>query len=145
MGANLPNPQYRSTRDISALHPRLRSIYIQFDGKMHLAGIDFIVTATYRNNVDQDALYAIGRTVGKKGATVTNAKGGESKHNNVDAQGAPLSLAFDIAIMRAGKIDWDKKNPDWKRAGAIGKSLGLVWAGDFKTFPEYPHFQLPEE
>lgn len=134
---------YQSSRNVTALHPRLRSLFILFDSAMREAGIDYIVTATYRNNADQDALYAMGRT--KKGAIVTNARGGESRHNCVDLNGAPASQAFDIVIMANGKCDWNIKNPNWRKAGAIGKSIGLEWAGDWVSFKEYPHFQLPKE
>lgn len=134
---------YQSTRSITAMHPRLRSLYIQFDTLMRQARIDYIVTATYRSNEDQAALYASGRTV--RGKIRTNAIPGQSAHNALDTIGAPASRAFDIAIFKHGKIDWDEKNPDWKRAGVIGKSIGLEWAGDWVTFKEYPHFQLPKE
>lgn len=135
--------KYQSTRAITALHPRLRSLFIAFDTAMRSAGIDYIVTATYRNDDDQNALYAQGRT--KKGAIVTNAQGGESKHNCVDRLGAPCAEAFDIAIMSFGKCDWNVKNPNWRKAGIIGKSVGLEWAGDWISFKEFPHFQLPKE
>ena len=110
---------------------------------MAKAGIDFIVTSTYRNDKDQDALYALGRTV--KGKIVTNAKAGQSRHNIVGAGGIPAAEAFDIVIMSNGKPDWDVKNPNWKKAGKIGVAVGLDWAGNWKSFVEYPHFELPKE
>jgi peptidoglycan L-alanyl-D-glutamate endopeptidase CwlK len=132
-----------SSRKLGDLDPRLASIFYRFDVAMKLAGIDFIVTCTYRNNEDQNAAYASGRTA--KGPIITNAKAGESMHNVTDSDGTPKSRAFDIVIMKSGKIDYDKKNPNWKRAGTIGKSVGLEWAGDWVSFNEYPHFQLPKE
>jgi peptidoglycan L-alanyl-D-glutamate endopeptidase CwlK len=39
-----------------------------------------------------------------------------------------------------GKAVWDDQTI-WKQVGEIGKSCGLEWAGDWKTFKEYPHFQ----
>lgn len=131
-----------SSRNIKDLHPRLRSLYINFDAAMRDAGIDFIVTCTYRSSEEQNRLYAQGRTT--PGAIVTWAKGGESNHNYVDGGGQPSSHAFDIAIMKHGKIDWDIKNPDWKRAGVIGQRLGLVWGGSWAKKKDYPHFELPK-
>jgi peptidoglycan L-alanyl-D-glutamate endopeptidase CwlK len=29
----------------------------------------------------------------------------------------------------------------WQRIGKTGKEAGLEWAGDWKRFKEYPHFQ----
>lgn len=131
---------YPSSRNINDLHPRLRAIFVRFDSAMIKAGIDFIVTCTYRNDRDQDALFAQGRTAA--GRVVTNAKAGQSKHNYVGDNERPASLAFDIVIMTNGKPDWNIDNPAWKIAGKIGKSVGLEWAGDWKSFKEYPHFQI---
>ena len=54
----------------------------------------------------------------------------------------PASLAFDIVPMENGKCQWSKAHPAWKQAAAVGKKLGLPWAGDWKTFIKYPHFEL---
>lgn len=131
---------YPSSRNTKDLHPRLQAIFVRFDIAMHKAGIDYIVTCTYRNGIDQDALYAQGRTA--PGKMVTNARAGESRHNHVGADFKPAALAFDICIMNHGKCDWDIANPNWKNAGKIGKSVGLEWAGDWQSFKEYPHFQI---
>lgn len=132
---------YKSSRDIKDLHPKMQALFVQFDSAMKRANIDYIVTCTYRNDEDQNELYALGRT--KRGNVVTNARAGESLHNHVNADtGKPESLAFDICIMQNGKCDWSTQNPAWKRAGEIGTKIGLEWAGNWKSFKEYPHFQL---
>lgn len=131
---------YPSSRNINDLHPRLRAIFVRFDTAMIKAGIDFIVTCTYRSNADQDRLFAQGRTAG--GRVVTNAKAGQSKHNHVGIDEKPESLAFDIVIMTDGKPDWNVDNPSWKIAGKIGRSVGLTWAGDWVRFKEFPHFEI---
>ena len=98
-------------------------------------GIEVIVTSTYRDAESQSALYAKGRTApGKK---VTNAKAGQSWHN--------WRVAFDVVPLRNGKPVWGTTGEDlklWQRIGAIGKSCGLEWAGDWRTFREFPHFQF---
>jgi len=46
--------------------------------------------------------------------------------------------------LRAGKPVWGTSGEDgklWQKVGEIGKSCGLEWAGDWKVFKEYPHFQ----
>jgi peptidoglycan L-alanyl-D-glutamate endopeptidase CwlK len=84
----------------------------------------------------QDKLYAKGRTeepIGRR-HIVTNAKGGQSFHN--------FGLAFDIVILGdGGKANWDTNDPAWKRAGEIGKSVGLEWGGDWTRLKDLPHFQ----
>lgn len=102
-------------------------------------GIDVLVTCTYRSNEEQKQLYAQGRTA--PGKIVTNALPGESKHNNMEG-GDPASLAFDVVPLINGKPVWDASNPVWKILGGIGKSVGLNWAGDWKRFREYPHFEV---
>ncbi len=96
------------------------------------AGISILITQGLRTSQEQDALYAQGRTA--PGRIVTNARGGQSWHN--------FGLAFDIVVLDSiGKADWDSSHPNWARAAAIGKSLGLEWGGDWKSFKDTPHFQ----
>lgn len=94
-------------------------------------GIELLVTSTYRDAECQDALYAQGRTT--PGRRVTNAKGGQSWHQ--------YRVAFDIVPLVAGKAIWDDRRI-WTRIGELGESVGLEWAGRWKSFPESPHFQF---
>lgn len=130
-----------ASRKLSDLHPQLLPIVEKFLDRCHDEKIDILITCTYRSNQEQDQLYAISRTIpGKK---VTNAKAGQSKHN-FTLNGSPAAKAFDVVPMQNGKPIWDSANPLWKRLGEIGVSLGLDWAGNWKSFKEYPHFQLVE-
>ncbi|ARU30882.1 hypothetical protein CAP31_03780 [Sulfuriferula sp. AH1] len=100
-----------------------------------LAGIDLLITCTYRDFEAQNALYAQGRTV--PGRIVTNARGGQSFHN--------FHMAFDVVPLRAGKPVWGTTGADgllWQKVGALGEAQGLEWAGRWKRFRELPHFQL---
>ena len=36
------------------------------------------------------------------------------------------------------------KDGFFSKVGAIGKSIGLEWGGDWKTPVDKPHFQLPD-
>lgn len=49
-----------------------------------------------------------------------------------------FGLAFDVFINRKGS---EYNMELLRRVGAIGKKLGLSWAGDWKTFREYVHFE----
>ena len=119
-----------NSRDPKELHPDVQPLCAAFLAECNKQGLDVMLTQTYRDVAYQDWLYEQGRT--RPGAKVTNAKGGASMHN--------YRLAFDIAIKVNGKIDWDNEAL-YAKAGAIGKSLGLEWGGDFKTIKDTPHFQ----
>jgi hypothetical protein len=123
-----------SEQRLGQLHPivavRARSM---LDLCAH-AGLALLVTQGLRTWAEQDALYAKGRTIPPKGAIVTKARGGQSFHN--------FGLAFDIVVLDAvGKADWDTSHPGWAKAAQIGKSAGLEWGGDWKSFKDLPHFQ----
>ena len=99
------------------------------------AGVDLLVTSTYRSNEEQAALYAQGRT--KPGAIVTNARPGDSYHN--------WRCAFDVVPLRNGKPVWGTTGPDgdlWRKIGEMGESVGLEWAGRWTgKLREMAHFQ----
>lgn len=120
--------------DIAALHPIVAAKARAFLESCKAQGIELLVTSTYRDNESQDALYAQGRS--RPGKKVTNARGGQSFHN--------WRVAFDVVPLRLGKPVWGTAGEDgrlWQRIGAVGKAHGLEWAGDWKRFREYPHFQ----
>ena len=128
-----------ASRDINQLHPLIKSLYLEFDKRLKAENINYVVCCTYRSPVEQNELYALGRT--KPGRIVTNAKGGESAHNNFEGI-HPCALAFDIAIFSNGKYAADN-DPQWCKAGLIGQQVGLDWAGA-PNFPfhELAHYQL---
>lgn len=155
------------SRDILRLEPETRARAQAFLKGCDDADLDILVTCTDRTFAEQTGLYAIGRTkpgnpcsCGRRknplgtcikhplGLRVTNARAGRSWHNWL--------RALDVVPLRFGKPVWgtagdgidDDPSDDltddmelWQRVGAIGKSCGLEWAGDWHTFPEYPHFQ----
>lgn len=129
-----------ASRKLSDLDPALQSLAEKFLSLCSDAGIDILVTCTYRSPKEQDKLYAQGRT--EPGKIVTNARAGQSKHNLTNASLQPASQAFDIVPLRSGKPIWNASDPVWQQVGSIGEDLGLEWAGRWKRFKEYPHFQL---
>ena len=120
-----------NSRDINELHPKVQIMCRQFIIACKEAGIDVLITSTYRDYESQDDLYAQGRT--KSGKIVTNARAGYSYHN--------FRVAFDFVPLANGKAIWDN-DILFAKAGSIGKSVGLEWGGDFITFKDKPHFQF---
>lgn len=94
-------------------------------------GIKPLVTQGYRSIATQNKLYALGRSV--PGKIVTNAKGGQSKHNF----GKAVDFAF---IDDNGDITWNLKK--FKLLGTLAKTHGLKWGGDWKTFKDFPHVEI---
>jgi len=121
------------SRELKELHPYVQQKAEKLISECAAAGINILVTQTYRSIAEQDALYAQGRT--KPGKKVTNAKGGQSYHN--------YRLAFDIVPLVNGKPAWDRLDL-FDKAGEIGKRIGLEWGGDFKTIKDRPHFQYTQ-
>lgn len=128
------------SQKLEDLHPDLQPVCHEFLRRCAEAGLDILITCTWRSGAEQDALYAQGRT--RPGARVTNARAGQSAHNHTIA-GKPASRAFDIVPLQHGKAMWNAAFPAWSIAGQIGESLGLVWYGNPKArFHEMPHFEL---
>ena len=88
-----------NSRKIEDLLPEVAERVIKFKEEAKKQGFDFIITSTYRDFESQNELYTQGRT--KKGAIVTNAKGGQSWHN--------WKRAIDIVPLRNGKPVWGTK------------------------------------
>jgi peptidoglycan LD-endopeptidase CwlK len=127
------------TRDLNQLYPYIKYLAEKLIEEAKKIGITINVTQTYRSTTYQNSLYAEGRTT--KGVVVTNCKGGTSPHE--------FHIAFDICIIENGKAVWS--NPDkYNKVGAIGRSLGLIWGGDWDSdgrsddqdFTDRPHYQF---
>lgn len=131
----------------SEAHPDLRSelekIYHEANNKLAKSRLRF--SMVLRTFAEQDALYAQGRT--KKGAKVTNAKGGQSYHN--------YGLAVDIVLLvkdAKGEFkmaswdtvkDWDKDGTaDWLEVAQVFNKYGWQW-GFIQNGKRWdlPHFQ----
>ena len=122
----------RAEKKLVGVHPLVSGKARQLIEQAYKEGINVIITQGLRTVEEQNELYAQGRT--KPGKIVTNAKGGYSYHN--------FGLAFDFAVLNPdGSVNWNV-DEKWKRVGQLGKSLGLEWGGDWRDFPDYPHFQL---
>jgi hypothetical protein len=114
---------------ISGLDSRLRIPATDFINAAATQGVNLRITQGFRTFAEQDAFYAQGRTT--QGEIITNAKGGESYHN--------YGLAFDVVIMQNGKPVWQRLP---NNIGDLGASFGFEWGGNWRTFKDYPHFQM---
>jgi|SRR5580765_4689689 len=122
------------SRSLNDLRPEVRPLVDKFLDAVAAAGIDLLVTCTYRSLDDQAALYAQGRSV--PGKIVTRAMPGQSAHN--------YGMAIDVVPIVNGKPEWSTLDPVWITIGDMGEQAGLTWLGNPTSgFMEYPHFELP--
>ena len=117
---------------LEEIHPELSRRIKQIDAM--LPSLSIQVTQGLRSWTEQDSLYAEGRT--QPGSIVTNTPGGFSWHN--------FGLACDVVPedISPGQPDWDISHPAWDRLTSVGISLGLTSGSTWRTFKDYPHFQL---
>lgn len=121
---------------IKLMHPNIREQlkkdYLEINKRLP-KGVRLRFTHTYRSFTEQDKLY-------KQKPKVTNAQGGQSMHN--------YGLAFDIVILldkdnngtfKTASFEVDKY---WKLVAEFFKAKGWTWGGDWKTFKDYPHFEM---
>lgn len=145
-----------SSRKITDCHPILQPLVQKFLDYCIRAGLDVLITCTWRSDAEQEALYAQGRT--KPGKIVTNARAGQSAHNYT-LNGLPAALAIDVVPLRNGKPVWglsgngidddpaDDERDDlelWQRVVKAGEDAGLVSASRWKSFREWPHLEYPK-
>lgn len=109
---------------LDKLHPNLKSIL------MEVAKIeDIYILCSFRGETEQNKAF-----LEKK----SKAKFGQSPHNFNPA------LAFDIAPF---PLNWNDIE-SFKKLSVIVLSvskkmnIGLVWGGDWKSFKDYPHYEL---
>ncbi len=119
-----------NSRNISDLNPKVSILCKKFIDTCKAAGIDILITSTYRDFESQNALYAQGRTAA--GKIVTNAKAGQSFHN--------YKVAFDFVPIVNGKAVWNDVAL-FNVCGVIAEQCGLEWAGRWKKFKELAHCQ----
>lgn len=133
-----------ASRSIDDCHPIVAAMLRECVAGWQAVGLDVLVTCTYRDGAEQDALFARGRTL--PGAVVTNARAGQSAHNFTQ-HGRPASLAFDVVPLVNGKPEWSTKGPAgeaWRAVARVAKAAGLAWYGDpGQPFKEFPHFEHP--
>ena len=124
----------RSEINLATLHPEMQKAMRGFLGVAKTicakVGCDVKIISGTRSYMEQDAIYARGRTIPNT-SIVTRAKAGHSLHN--------FGISADIGIFK-GK-EYFGEHPLYNELGTLGKSLGLEWGGDWK-FVDEPHYQL---
>jgi peptidoglycan L-alanyl-D-glutamate endopeptidase CwlK len=135
------------SRDLAALNPIVMRKAVDFIAHCTEAGVEVLITSTYRDAECQAALYAIGRTqmgrdplpvVRPMGRPVTWVGPGYSMHN--------WRCAFDFVPLRHGKPVWGDTGADleiWTWCGELAESEGLEWGGRWpKPQRDLPHLQF---
>lgn len=121
-------------RDITKCHPRLQQAAAKLLEQCRAQGLNMKIGECFRSREEQDALYAQGRT--KPGNIVTNAPG--SSYSSMHQWGVAFDFYKNVPGHEYDDITF------FNRVGAIGKSLGLEWGGDWKSPVDKPHFQLAD-
>ena len=114
----------RSLSNLETCHPSIQKVLSEA-----IKYFDFSVLCGYRNQEDQDKAYSDG---------FSKVKFPNGKHNTNP------SLAVDIAPY---PINWDDISRFHFMAGVIltvanQLNIELEWGGNWKSFKDYPHFQL---
>jgi hypothetical protein len=110
--------------------PLVRRFLVEVNNLLKNEGWEVFITDGYRDSKDQEAIYAQGRT--RPGNIVSFAPPGWSWHE--------YGLAVDVAFKaRNGSVHWIPEL--YQRIAPIGKSMGMIWGGDFTKILDMPHFE----
>lgn len=124
----------RSEQNLLKVHPDLVRVVRRAAKIINDPTLGFVVTCGIRTLAQQKELLRIGAT------TTLNSRHLPGKSNK-------LSHAVDIAVTYKGKVKWD-----WPlyvnmavlmKQAAADVGVPLEWGGDWKSFKDGPHYQLP--
>ena len=139
-------PTNREQKILDLLHPKVSTMTLATLQEATAKGLFVILFCGGRTFEEQAALYKEGRDENgniidiKK--IVTRAKPGYSWHNYFLAVDIVMNIGTRIQIHPTWNsfIDANKDGVnDWQTLGAISKSYGFDWGGDFKTLIDVPH------
>jgi len=122
----------RTEANILSLIPAAQVKAREFMNAVKGQTLTYRIISGTRTYAEQDALFAIK-------PRVTKARGGQSNHN--------FGIAWDVGIFDNGKYyagNNKKEDKAYVDLGALIKATvpGLEWGGDWKSFPDKPHYQL---
>lgn len=115
----------RSVQRLAGVHPDLVKVVAR---AMELTTVDFIVTEGKRTKARQAQLVTAGASQTMNSRHLTGH-------------------AIDLAAMVAGKVRWDwplyYTLADAMKKAAAEVGVPIEWGGDWTSFKDGPHFQLP--
>lgn len=115
----------RSEKNLTGVHPDLVKIIRK---AAEITDIDFVVTEGLRTLERQKQLLAIGATRTLKSRHLTGH-------------------AVDLAVVVNGEVRWDwplyAKIARIVKEAAAKVNVPVEWGGDWRSFKDGPHFQLP--
>jgi len=122
----------RSEKNLKGVHPDLVKVVRK---AFELAPVDPVITCGVRTIAEQRVLVA-------KGASRTM----NSRH--IPGRDG-FSKAIDVAFIIDGKLRWDwplyKKFADVMKQASKAVKVPIEWGGDWRSFKDGPHFQLPHK
>lgn len=145
------------TRKLEELDDKIRNkaysaiLEMNADAKLRQLGVDCVEVQEGRRKIEvQMAYYSRSRmsvedvkkmykraglyAISDAEAKTANTHTLDSKH--IDG------LAVDIVPIKGDRVWWNAPAAVWERMGKIGKENGLKWGGDWKGFPDTPHFEV---
>lgn len=122
-----------SERLLTKVHPDLAKVVRRAAAGM-AGDLGFVVTCGLRTLEEQKRLKAAGASRTLRSRHLPGAKTG-------------LSHAVDLAATLGGKVKWDwplyAKLAAAMKAAANAEKVTIEWGGDWSSFKDGPHFQLP--
>ena len=115
------------SRDITMCHPRLQKLAAELVTECAKAGLMVKITDCYRDAAEQAECVSKG----------TSSLYYPNSHHN-------WGTAFDFCRANGKGNGYYNGDKFFERVGAVGKSLGLEWGGDWIKPVDRPHFQLPD-
>lgn len=123
-----------SEAKLRRVHPDLVKVVRRAAAIINDPSFGFVITCGIRTVTEQRKLMAAGATRTMRSRHLPGAKNG-------------LSHAVDFAVTVGGKVRWDW--PLYARLSKIVKQAArdvkvpIEWGGDWKSFKDGPHYQLP--
>lgn len=119
-----------SLDNLKGVHPDMVRIVQR---AIQLTQVDFTVTCGVRTIAEQKVLVAAGASKTMNSRHIPGKDG--------------YSKAVDLAALIGGQVRWDwplyYKLAEAMKAAATELNIPLEWGGDWKSFKDGPHFQLP--
>ncbi|MES2641010.1 MAG: hypothetical protein V4850_16080 [Myxococcota bacterium] len=120
--------------DLQDLDPAFRVVIDRVMTTLRSRGFTPHVGTSWRSPELQDLIFAVGKS--------TQAAGGESCHNHVDAAGKPAARAVDLwnapvdlRLFTGATSRLEAEAPFLRALGEVARAEGLRWGGDWHGQP----------